>query len=196
MLATLMGYMNNKIKKLDESTPWAKASLAKLRRGVGKDPREDPEVWEIILGGLDADLAAKYDEPSYAENAIYAALTLYALHKQGNDISLHIAGDKDNPGPGFGDAIAKLKKPDDNDNVAIIRRFNMLVTANDLTELAFHARGLIQLLRGCNQPVKFNYAGFAKDLYRFQFEEMRRNVVFKWGEAFYKNRQAKDDNHE
>lgn len=186
----LMGYINEKIAMLDKPTPWAKASLARLRRGIGKAPNEVPEVWPITLGNLDEELAKSL----YAENAIHAVLTLYALHKQGKDISLHSSGQK---APGFGHALARLRSGDSDKDAAIVRRFNTLATADDLVELTYHARGLIQLLRASDTPVMFDYARLAKELCDFQISaELRRKVIFNWGVAFYKTKKSEDNNHE
>ena len=59
-----------------------KGILAQLRRGAGKKPGELPELWGMIFEKVPDELLGK-NEVSYAEWAIYTALTLYAVHRQG-----------------------------------------------------------------------------------------------------------------
>jgi CRISPR system Cascade subunit CasB len=62
-----------------------KATLAKLRRGIGKAPGSNPELWEATLEGIPEALIGKNGGPSYGEWAVHTALTLYATHQQGKD---------------------------------------------------------------------------------------------------------------
>lgn len=61
-----------------------RAELAKLRRGVGHAPGDLPELWGSFLRGMPESFQGR-SGPSYAEWAVYLALTLYAVHQQGND---------------------------------------------------------------------------------------------------------------
>ena len=73
-----------------------RATLARLRRGIGRRPGELPELWAILLDGLPQDMQSqRLDEPSRAEWAIYTALTVFALHQQGRDVQRQSAHEKD-----------------------------------------------------------------------------------------------------
>ena len=61
-----------------------RAELAKLRRGIGHAPGELPELWGCFLLGMPESFQGR-SAPSAAEWAVYLALTLYAVHQQGND---------------------------------------------------------------------------------------------------------------
>ena len=61
-----------------------RAELAKLRRGVGHRPGELPELWGSFLLGMPEGFQGN-NGPTAAEWAVYLALTLYAVHQQGND---------------------------------------------------------------------------------------------------------------
>ena len=61
-----------------------RAELAKLRRGIGHAPGELPELWGSFLLGMPESFQGR-SAPSAAEWAVYLALTLYAMHQQGND---------------------------------------------------------------------------------------------------------------
>jgi CRISPR system Cascade subunit CasB len=168
------------IDALCDGSSYAKATLAKLRRGVGKPPSSLPELWEVTLGALPDELRGK-NEPSYAEWALHTALTLYSVHRQGNELS-----GKD--GDTFGAAARKLK--DGNNDDAVKRRFDAVATASNFSELAHYARGLVQLMRTKN--IDMDYPAFAADLFTYQFDSRRNGVRLKWGRDFYAYTNAKE----
>lgn len=157
-----------------------RALLAKLRRGVGKKPGEDPQLWGVVFDGLPQELQGKTAEPSYAEWAIYTALTLYALHQQGKDPkseSMYRDGDS------LGVALRRLVAPM-GEEARVKRRFDAIATAGGISELANHARGVVKLL-GAN-GIPLDYADFAVDLYRYQYPTLRNGVRLNWGRAYYR----------
>lgn len=168
---------------LYKESPPTRAMLAKLRRGVGKSISSCPEAWGILLEGLDEDLMSRKEGSSYAENAIWTALTLYALHQQGKQ-----GQNMSNEDCPFGSAVGKLILPDGTNEQAVRRRFNSVITAKNPSEAAYHARGLVQLLRG--KDISFSYPQFAKDLYTLQFEDSRNKVLLRWGEDSYKKQKV------
>jgi len=154
------------------------AALARLRRGVGKPPGASPEVWEYTLAELPESLAGKAGEPSEAEWAIHLALTLFALHQQGNSdlvISQKIL---------FGQAVSSLIDSNKNNESGIKARFDAALTAKNINEFANHARGLVQLMRA--KKVNMDYPLFAKDLFDYQFVDSQDRVRLRWGEAYYR----------
>lgn len=185
--------MHKKVGCLLSDDPWSRAMLAKLRRGIGKQPGELPELFEILFADMPEDLFGKNDEPSYAVQAIYTALTLFSLHQQGKDHPMSIAGKiKDKKtGNSLGAAIGHLVKQDKDREPAIKRRFDTVTTATVLTELAHHARSLIQLLR--TGDITLDYPRFAVDLYWFQFDEIRNRIRLRWGQDYYLTAQTNID---
>jgi len=163
-------FVSRKIAMLDREEPYSKAACAKLRRAIGKLPKETPDVWDITLHG------APGDEKS--AKAIHTCLALYALHRQGKTESM-----SDNE-TGFGSAISKLVAINPENEIAIRRRFNAVATSSEFAELAHHARGLIQLLK--SNEIKMDYPRFAGELYNFQFVERANDIRFKWGKEFYR----------
>lgn len=160
-----------------------RATLARMRRGVGRAPGEMPELWEVLFAGAPEKLAGKEDYPSRGEWAAYTALTLFGLHQQGKDIkqkSMHKTGE------GLGLAVRKLIKNLE-DEQRIKRRFDIAATSDTPDEFAHHVRGLIQLLRAADIPL--DYAQLAQDLYRFQFSDGRDRVRLTWGRDFYRSQQ-------
>ncbi|MCB5279505.1 MAG: type I-E CRISPR-associated protein Cse2/CasB [Candidatus Methanomethylophilaceae archaeon] len=183
----IYAFVSEKISLLQIDGPWSKRMLARLRRGVGKDPVDTPDIWEITFGGIPESLS-KYKSDigtTKAELAIHVALTLYSLHQQGNDFSVNGKNEKNNKNS-FASASRKLIFPDGKNENAIKRRFDSLITALDLTEFSYHARGLVQMMRTADKPIQVNYPQLAKDLYFFQIPEGRRRVLLNWGRDFYR----------
>jgi len=178
--------IQEKIERLLTEGPWSRAMLAKLRRGIGKQPGELPELFEILLGDMPEELYGKGDEPSYPVWAIYTALTLFALHQQGKDRTMSAGGkiEGKNTGNSLGAAVGYLVQQDKEREPAIKRRFDAVSTANEFTEFAHHARGLIQLLRAGD--IALDYPRFAVDLYWYQFDDIRNRIRLRWGEDYYR----------
>jgi CRISPR system Cascade subunit CasB len=80
-------FVKHKIIRIAESKNESavKATLARLRRGIGKTPGSLPDLWEITLSDLPEALQGIGEEPTHGEWAVHTALTLYALHQQGRD---------------------------------------------------------------------------------------------------------------
>ncbi len=161
----------------------AKATLANLRRGIGKVPGELPEIWGVIFQNFPRVLSEKTSEiePSKAEWAAYLTLTLYALHQQGHDM------EKENmqrEGVGLGTAVQRLA-PDGEavENSSVFSRFQTLATSSDIKELAHHLRGIIQLLS--QGKIGLDYVKLSEDLYQYQFDESRNGVRLKWGRQYF-----------
>ena len=173
-LDEIYGFVKKRIGQLDEETPYSRAMCARLRRAIGKSPADVPDVWEVTLP--DFETYAPADGISAAEWAIHTALSLYAMHRQGTNSAVYMEGE------GFGKAVASLIKEDENRD-AVTRRFNAAATSAEFTELANHARSLIQLLKQVsNKPI--DYPRFATELYLFQRGNADR-VRLKWGRDFY-----------
>lgn len=160
----------------------ARATLARLRRGIGKAPGSMPELWDVTLCELPETLMGKGETPSRAEWAAHTALTLFALHQQGSDRKndcMH------RDGASLGIAVRKLAPKEDAENYASIkRRFDAAATADSVEEFAHHLRGLVQLLKAGG--IALDYAALAKDLYRFQSPDARDDVRLRWGRDFYR----------
>lgn len=201
---TVYSFVAKKISILDEENSWSKAMLAKLRRAIGKQPGATPEIWAITLTDAPESWRGAYNKiasgnvdksydwldgcikPSYAEYAVHVALTLYALHRQGSDKSVNLSGkSKDGKylGNSIGGAAAMLVKPDGSNLNAVKNRFDKMATAVDFNELAYHARGIVQMLESKN---KMDYPRFASDLFAYQIPGRADEIRLRWGEDFYR----------
>ena len=150
--------------------------LANMRRGVGKAPGELPELWGLIFDRMPEELLGNQGH-SDAEWAVYSALTLYALHQQGSEESVQAADIS------VGSAAACLVKSED-DTDRILKRLNLVATAVSQADVAYHLRGLIQLLKG--ESAKLDYARLAKELYLFRYPESANDIKLSWGRDFYR----------
>lgn len=82
----IRSYMNQKLEGLYSLPENAcRAELAELRHGVGHIPGDIPALWGTFLTGLPEELYGRSGNISYAEWAVYIALTMFALHQQGHD---------------------------------------------------------------------------------------------------------------
>jgi len=177
-------YVSGKIARLLESNneSFVRASLARLRRGIGKNPGSLPDIWELTLEGMPEELISRTykTEPTYAEWAAHMALTLFALHQQGKNPQESPMSQSDKP---LGGAVRAYTLINDASADAVKRRFDAAITSNSVDELAVHLRGLIQLLRSASIPL--DYPQLAEDLYRFQSTESRDSVRLSWGRSYY-----------
>ena len=181
-------FVKNRIQNFlkEKDTGGGKAHLANLRRGVGKIPGEMPELWGVFLESIPERWMRKDGIPSKEEWAIYISLTMFALHQQGHECSMHLEGES------LGKAVKKLVDYTlEGDEERVLRRFHPLVTATDMLEASHHLRGLIQLLR--SKEIALDYGQLAEDLVYFQFIDRKKKVQLRWGQDFYRNYKKEEE---
>ena len=157
-------------------TSGSRADLARLRRGLGRSVGDDFETMQYTVN--ETAPRPRSEAPTWDENAIHTAMTLYAVHQQSQHKPMHVTSTR------FGTALGRLRFDGDAENPGVLRRFQALGTATDLTELSEHARALIGLLRSAG--IGFDYGGFADDLVAFQNPRRIGNVRLAWGRDFYR----------
>lgn len=163
----------------------AVANLAILRRGVSLRPGQDARLIGLTITGLYSETRGLPDEPTDAEHAAYAAITLFALHQQSHrDRSMHQAGYS------FGRS-ARLLGRRSGARDAVRARFTAVATATSWEETLHHARGLVQQFRAHSVPL--DYGRFARDLYSLRWPEGADRVRLAWGRDFYRVRHKEDD---
>ena len=104
-------------------SPRARADLAKLRRALGKPAGSVPEAWEYTVGAVPESLRWDRDEPTRAEQAAHAALTLFAMHQQSMPVAAHV------PGVSLGRAVGVLAAGGEQSADAVTRRFMAVATS-------------------------------------------------------------------
>ncbi|MER8231494.1 type I-E CRISPR-associated protein Cse2/CasB [Streptomyces sp. NPDC094049] len=169
--------------------PAAVADLARLRRGAGQTAHMVQDHWG--LGGLE-ELGDALAESStrvrreHAEEAVYLAVTLWALHQQSvRD------GDMHSPGTTLGGAVRTLiqkkteEKPgsDDSENEPLRKRLVRVGTADSIVSVAVRLREIVLLLRGGQVPL--DYGRLADQLCRWQTPSGRAAVRREWGREFH-----------
>lgn len=176
-----------------------RAELAKLRRGVGRKPGDLPELWGSFLREMPESFQGR-SGPSHAEWAVYLALTLYAVHQQGNDQPMN------RPGNTLGRAVRQLAERNsagqDWTEASVLRRFNALATAEEITEISHHLRGMIQLLSAAKDGgIPLDYPQLAADLYELQctdprYAQIPANVRLRWGQDLYRDSKPAPEENE
>lgn len=189
------GFVSGRMKKFSEnlSAGSTKALLAQLRRGIGKRPGALPELWGLFLNALPEDYMNRTGEPSREEWAIYTALTLFALHQQGNDSLMHTEAEENR----LGCAVGRFF-PDGDEKDHMLLKLSLAAQADDMEELSYRLRTLVKILS--DNHMKLDYVDLAGDLYLFQLENGMDKVRLKWGQDFYRDFRLddtrKDDNNE
>ena len=165
------------------------AALAKLRRAVGKPAGSHLDVLQYTL---DETLLRPGigDEPSFAEHAAHACITLYALHQQAKTSPMHLRGEQRN----FGRSVRRLTTPKLDSRDPVLRRFQVFGTSSSFEELTYHARGLVQQLRA--KSIAVDYHRLATQLYDWQFPGRAERVRLAWGREFYLHRPDNADEAE
>ncbi|WP_265523171.1 type I-E CRISPR-associated protein Cse2/CasB [Oerskovia flava] len=157
----------------------AVATLARLRNNVGRPPGRDPSIWDVTLRDVSPD--ARSDDPTTAERAVHAAMTLFALHQQARDAPMHVRG------VGFGRAVWQLgraRQDADDGTGPVRRRFNIVVTASSVDDLTHHMRGLVTQMRG--ESIGLDYGALADDLLQFQRPGQADAVRRRWGRQYHR----------
>ncbi|AXY25308.1 type I-E CRISPR-associated protein Cse2/CasB [Suicoccus acidiformans] len=170
-------------------TSSGKAILANLRHSVGRPISESVEIWPLVFEEIPEHYLSNRGELTKEERAIISTLQLYAIHQQSKPLSVNSYDKSDS----VGKALKALRQEDN--QVAIDRRFNTMITASTYEELIHHLRQLIRLLRNKAPQQRLNYASLANDLYWFQrgYEE---SIRLRWGKAYYRGQQVKEDKGE
>jgi len=167
----------------DESA--AVADLALLRRGVSQRPGQDVRLIGLTIAGVHPRPHELPDEPTDAERAAYAAMTLFAVHQQSQRTrSMHRADHS------FGRSSRLLGRRS-HAMEAVRRRFTIAATASSWDETLHHTRALIQQFRANDVPL--DYGAFARDLYWIQTPGSAERVRLSWGRDFYRVDRAEDD---
>lgn len=187
-------YMSRKMLFFKETSDYAstKAELAKLRRGIGHEPGELPELYGSVLKNMPDNFWNGDGIITKAEWSCYSALILYAWHQQGNDANTH--GMHTMNRRSVGDAMRLLvhKSNDSNAEERMVKKLQMLLISNDMNEFVCHLKNIVSLLR--RSQIALNYVELATDVYSFQFEESKNKVCLKWGQDFYRENKEDEDN--
>ncbi|MFC8270138.1 type I-E CRISPR-associated protein Cse2/CasB [Streptomyces cinereoruber] len=172
------GYLNDDAK--------AVGALARLRRGAGKPAAQLPDLFDLI-DPQPLHAARRNGRPfsenelARAEDALYAALTLWALHQQSRGTGMHQTHRRERP-RGLGAAVHRLMPANDIDD-SLRKRLVRAGNAPDLTALAQRLRDIVTLLR--REDIPLDYALLAGQLYQWQWPGGPDRVRITWGRSFH-----------
>ncbi|WUX13296.1 type I-E CRISPR-associated protein Cse2/CasB [Streptomyces sp. NBC_01439] len=160
-------------------------ALARLRRGVGRQPTETPDLWGMVgVEAFHTAYLARRGRPAgeaetlRAERSAHAAVTLWAVHQQSNrSRGMHVAG-----GPSLGTAVRRLMSGTDADD-PVRKRLVRAGTASSLDVLAQRLRDLVTLLRAAEVPL--DYGLLAEQLDQWQRPGGPGQVRQAWGRSFH-----------
>lgn len=195
---------NSKIKLYNETSrilrildnsrdkPSTRAILANIRNSINKDSLANIEVLSFVFQNISEDFLGDKKQLNDYERAIVTAVQMYALHQQAKIESvLKIDYEDGERRQNLGDALGSMRKKED-DNKAIDRRFNAMITSGNFDELSHHLRQMIKLLKA-KSDVKVDYASLADDLYWFS-KNQKDGVKIKWSRSYYKYRKNEGEN--
>jgi CRISPR system Cascade subunit CasB len=165
--------------------PAARAELARLRRGLGKQAGSVPEIWDLTIGAVPDSLMGTFDEPSRAEESAHAVLTLYASHQQSRPSGVH------RPGTPFGRAVSLLRAHESTSEEAVTRRFLAAATAESTDEVLTHVRGLVNQMK--KHDLGLDYAAFADDIVGLLAPGGAVPVRLRWARDFHRRSQSGTD---
>lgn len=181
-------FIGRKITQIQErflaDDPRARGDLARLRRTIGKPVGADAETWPVVFKGFPNVLLGRGDAPSPYETAAHLALGLFAQHMQSASRPMH------RPGMGLGRAVRQLANPADSESreKPVMRRFQALGTASSLSEAVYHARSMIQQLRG--EEIALDYVRLAQDFVDLQNPRTADAVRLRWARDLYRTDSA------
>lgn len=161
-------------------TPWGKASLAKLRNSAGRPLSDSSQVWPIVLDKIPVNFLGTGDGPTAEEKSILMTLQLYALHQQGKSDTV-ILKTQEGKWSNIGFSLSALRTSED--QIAVDRRFNVLITSSSFEELTHHLRQIIKLLKSKTKAT-VDYAKLAQDLYWF-LRGYQESVRLNWARGYY-----------
>lgn len=159
----------------------AVAALARLRRGIGKAAGETADLWGVTGTEPlhDAYVRGLFTEEAMgkAEEAVHAAVTLWALHQQ----SHHQTRMHQRQGLELGAAVRRLHPGTEIDEPTR-KRFVRVGTAATPVVLAGRLRDLVLLFRRAAVPL--DYGLLADQLYDWQQPGGPQRIRRSWGRSY------------
>ena len=190
-------FVHRKIEwlKAESNSGEGKALFAKLRHGIGKNPADDPKIIGVILQDMPEEFFSRDGKTTKAEWASYIALTLFALHQQGKSIDSECMNSDDRTSIGLAMNRLAMKQDDANSKLRMQQKYKSLSTSIDMKAMSIYLRGLVSILKA--HSISLDYALLASDLYEFQSERTKSNVILRWGQDLYRiEKNEEDDDNE
>lgn len=172
------------ILKAQEDMASGKAALAALRHSIGKPLGDASAVWPLLLENMPEEFLSIHGSETKEERAIYTALQLYAIQKQGRR-----GKEKTNTVKNIGEALQKFRAG--NGQVSLDRRFVVTLSATSFDNFLYELRQLVQLAKA-KGALPLDFAALANDLYWYQMG-FQKKICLRWAEAYYRIEKKKED---
>lgn len=181
------------LRKLDNNRedPSTKAIFANIRNSINKDSSVNMDVLAFVFQNIQEEFLGFNKNLNDYEKAILTSIQMYALHQQAKaDSVLKLYYKEGERRQNLGDSLNSMRKNNDEDK-AIDRRFNAMITSSNFEELSHHLRQMIKLLKA-KSDAKVDYASLADDLYWF-LKNQGEGLKIKWSRSYYKNNKKERD---
>lgn len=181
------------LRKLDNNRedPSTKAIFANIRNSINKDSSVNMDVLAFVFQNIPEEFLGFNKNLNDYEKAILTSIQMYALHQQAKaDSVLKLYYKEGERRQNLGDSLNSMRKNNDEDK-AIDRRFNAMITSSNFEELSHHLRQMIKLLKA-KSDAKVDYASLADDLYWF-LKNQGEGLKIKWSRSYYKNNKKERD---
>lgn len=168
------------LRKIDTTrdTPDTKALLAQLRNSIVSKNINYVCSLGYLVSYIPEEQLGSGEKLSHYEKAILVAVQMYALHQQSKSNSVLTL---DNKYYNLGDSLRMLRSED---SKSIDRRFNIMITSRNFSQLQNQLRQFVKLLKA-RSDAKVNYAKLADDLYWF-LRGLKDNLKVAWSRSYYK----------
>lgn len=188
MVNKVKGVTSRIIKALYGNGNLDKAVLASIRSAATITSPRAQKVWPVLMANLDEDMLSKTGAPTYAENAIYTAIRLYAVCQQGKtEFMCGSVNNEEAPGRTLFGALADLRKREDI-RVALDRRVQALLETTNISGVINAITHLVEILKSHNVSEKIDFPLLAEELYWFQFSfEQANQVRLFWGQQYFRS---------
>lgn len=171
-------HMIQRIEVLQKEGSQGTAILASIRNTVGKSFLDAENIWPFVFQNTPKEFLSVNGTPTKEENAIYIALQLYAISKQGT--SDHVISDSSYK-YSIGKSLSSGRE--EGDSKALDRRFNAMIASETIEELSWNLRQIVKVVKA-KHTMKVNFPKLADDLFWFQ-KGFKRKICFRWATEYY-----------
>ncbi|WP_308653029.1 type I-E CRISPR-associated protein Cse2/CasB [uncultured Anaerococcus sp.] len=173
--------------------PSTRAIFANIRNSINKDSSVNMDALAYVFKNIPEEFLGYNKNLNDYEKSILTAVQMYALHQQAKVESvLKLDYKEGERRQNLGDSLNSMRKNNDEDK-AIDRRFNAMITSSNFEELSHHLRQIIKLLKAKSEA-KVDYASLADDLYWF-LKNQREGLKIKWSRSYYKSNKKEGENN-
>lgn len=165
-----IGALDNLLKRMENGDSDARATLAKLKRGIGKKPGTCIEMFPFVIPKIDGIQNEK------TQNAFFMVASLFAIHQIPEKIDNEENEQKS--WSNFGDTFRKVAIKSDSESIE--KRFVALLNSH-YDELFKHLRHAVSLAK--SKEISINYTNLLWDIIKWDSEDQK--VQKKWAKSFW-----------